>query len=132
MRLSTKTAPALLACAALVACGSSDEDQVKDAVESFAKAVEDKDADAFCDTVTSKQLGGGKDLDKAVERCKKEVDDKQFDSIGKVTDVKVTDVKVDGKTATAQVSATVKGKKEEPEKTTFRKIDGDWKIDLDE
>jgi len=132
MRFPTKAAPALLACAALVACGSSDEDKIKETVDTFAKSVEDKDSDTFCGNVTSDRLGDPKDADKAVERCKKEVDDQQFESIGKVTDVKVTDIKVDGRTATAQVSGTVNGKKEKPSKETFRKIDDDWKIDLDE
>ena len=113
----------LACCAALAACGASDEDKVEEAVGSFQQAVQDKDKKAFCDAVTSEQI-------RESDACEKQVKESDLESIGEVEGIKAEKIKVDGETATAQVSVTVKGERRSDE-ARFRKIDGDWKIDLD-
>lgn len=114
----------LTCCAALVACGSSEEDKVKESLDSFQQAVQDKDKKAFCDAVTSAQIRKSDD-------CEKQVKTSDLESIGEVKDIKAENIKVDGDKATAKVSVTVRGEATSDD-ATFRKIDGDWKIDLDE
>jgi|SRR5680860_112609 len=114
----------LTCCAALVACGSSEEDKVKESLDSFQQAVQDKDKKAFCDAVTSAQIRKSDD-------CEKQVKTSDLESIGEVKDIKAENIKVDGDKATAKVSVTVRGEPTSDD-ATFRKIDGDWKIDLDE
>jgi hypothetical protein len=111
-------------CAALGACGSSDEDKVKESLDSFAKAVGDKDEAAFCDTVTSEQI-------RKSDSCEKQVKASDLEAVGEINDIKAEDIKVNGDTATAKVSVTVQGQRSS-DAASFRKIDGDWKIDLDE
>lgn len=116
---------ALLACcAALAACGSSDEDKIGESLDSFQQAVEDKDRKAFCETVTSEQIRKSDD-------CEKQVKASDLESIGEVKEIKAENIKVDGDKATAKVSVTVRGERASDD-ATFRKVDGDWKIDLDE
>ena len=116
---------ALLACcAALAACGSSDEDKIGESLDSFQQAVQDKDGKAFCEAVTSEQIRKSDD-------CEKQVKTSDLESIGEVKDIKAENIKVDGDKATAKVSVTVRGEPTSDD-ATFRKIDGDWKIDLDE
>lgn len=116
---------ALLACcAALAACGSSDEDKIGESLDSFQQAVEDKDRKAFCETVTSEQIRKSDD-------CEKQVKASDLESIGEVKEIKAENIKVNGDKATAKVSVTVRGERATDD-ATFRKVDGDWKIDLDE
>ena len=111
-------------CAGLAACGgSSEEDKVKDSLDSFQQAVQDKDKKAFCDAVTSGQI-------KDSAECEKQVKASDLESIGEVKDIKAEDIKVDGDKATAKVSVTVQGERNSDD-ATFRKVDGDWKIVLD-
>jgi len=115
---------ALLCCTALAACGSSDEDKIGESLDSFQQAVKDKNEKAFCAAVTSKQIRKSDD-------CAKQVKAADLKSIGEVKDIKAENIKVDGDKATAKVSVTVRGKRTSDD-ATFRKIDGDWKIDLDD
>jgi hypothetical protein len=122
-----RSLPALLlvaCCAALAACGPSDEDQVKESLDSFVQAVKDKDEGAFCDTVTSEQIRKSDD-------CQKQIKAADLESIGEIKDIKAEDIQVDGDKATAKVSVTVRGERTSDD-ATFRKVDGDWKIDLDD
>lgn len=115
---------ALLCCTALGACGSSEEDKVKDSLQSFQQAVQDKDRTAFCDAVTSEQI-------RKADDCEKQVKVSDLESIGEVKGIKAENIKVDGDKATAKVSVTVRGEATSDD-ATFRKVDGDWKIDLDD
>src|SRR3954470_24787740 len=97
---------------ALSACGgsNSDEDQIKDLV----KKVDDNPT-ALCDNATKEllaQLGGE-------SGCKTLA--KQDNNSG--GDSKVSNVKVNGDTATATVTD-----KTGPSTVTFQKEDGDWKV----
>src|SRR3954468_1947907 len=97
---SPRRALLLLLCAptlALSACGSSDEDKIKDIVKDI-----DKDASALCDHATDKllaQLGGDAEKCKATARGYKDQTDK--DKVeGDIT------VKVNGDKATASFDTT--------------------------
>ena len=114
----------IASCAALSACGSSDEDKIGESLDSFQQAVEDKDRKAFCETVTSEQI-------RKSDNCEKQVKASDLESIGEVKEIKAENIKVNGDKATAKVSVTVRGERASDE-ATFRKVDGDWKIDLDE
>jgi ketosteroid isomerase-like protein len=126
MRLRPLVSTALVTTAvALTACGGdSDEDQIRSAVTDFTEAVQDKDAGKLCSSVVTERIPDG-------EKCEDQVSGDEFESIGKLEDIKVTDIKVKGDTATAQVAATVDGK-ESKDDGTFKKVDGDWKLALDE
>jgi len=126
MRLRPLVSTALVTTAvALTACGGdSDEDQIRSAVTDFTEAVKDKDAGKLCSSVVTERIPDG-------EKCEDQVSGDEFESIGKLEDIKVTDIKVKGDTATAQVAATVDGK-ESKDEGTFKKVDGDWKLALDE
>jgi hypothetical protein len=95
---------------AVSACGSkSDEDQIKDVV----KKVDDNPA-ALCDNATKELLAqlGGKAGCEALAKTNKDT-----------SKSKVTNVKVNGDTATATVTD-----KSGPSQVTFQKVDGDWKV----
>ena len=111
-------------CAAFAGCGTSEEDKVQESLDSFVKAVQDKDEAAFCESVTSEQIRKSDD-------CEKQVKDEQLESIGEVKDLKAENIKVTGDKATAKVSVTVQGERTSDD-AAFRKIDGTWKIDLDQ
>ena len=120
--------PTLLTAVALgvSACGGgdSDEDQIRSVTADFSEAVQDKDGGKFCDSVVTEEIPKGK-------KCEGELSDLFFKGIGKLEDVKVSEIKVKGDTATAKVAATVDGK-EMKDDGSFKKVDGDWKLDLDE
>lgn len=96
---------------ALAACGgsSSDEDKIKNLVKQV-----DDDPTALCENATKEllaQLGGEagcKQLAKTNNGASKS---------------KVSNVKVDGDTATATVTDN-----SGPSTVTFQKVDGDWKV----
>jgi ketosteroid isomerase-like protein len=121
MRSAAAGLTALLCAALLAACGSeSDEDQIRAVVKEFADAANDKDVGAICGQVVSKAFENE-------EECEKRA---PIGVLGSLEDYEVSDIKVDGDTATARIKATVGGKTDEgPGK--FRKVDGEWKLDLD-
>jgi ketosteroid isomerase-like protein len=126
MRLRPLVSAVLLTAAvALAACGGgSDEEQIEEVVASVSDAVREKDAGQLCDSVVTERIPEG-------EECADQISADDFGSIGDVESIEVTDIEVDGETATAQVSATVDGE-ETDDDATFAKSDGDWKLNLDE
>lgn len=109
----------------LTACGGeSDEEQIEGVVASFADAVQEKDAGKLCDTVVTERIPEGK-------QCEDQVSAEEFGSIGDVESIEVTNIEIDGNKATADVTATVGGE-EMKDDATFRKTDGDWKLNLDQ
>ncbi|MDQ3644393.1 MAG: nuclear transport factor 2 family protein [Actinomycetota bacterium] len=127
MRSAAACLTALLCAALLAACGGgseSDEDQVRAVVQEFGEAANDKDAGAICGLVVSKELKDEEDCEKQADR------EGQIGGLEAVDDIEVSDIKIDGDRATAQIKATVGGKTDAgPGK--FRKVDGEWKLDLD-
>jgi len=115
----------IVCCAALAGCGgSSEEEKVEESLDSFVQAVTDKDEGAFCDSVTSEQI-------RKSDNCEKQIKPADLEAVGEIKNIKAENIKVDGEKATAKVSVTVRGQRTSDD-ATFRKIDGDWKIDLDE
>lgn len=96
---------------ALSACGGSksDEDNIKDLV----KKVDDNPV-ALCDNATKELLAqlGGKAGCEQLAKTNKDT-----------SKSKVSNVKVNGDTATATVTD-----KSGPSTVTFQKVDGDWKV----
>jgi ketosteroid isomerase-like protein len=119
--LLTAVALGVSACGGV---GDSDEDQIRSVTDDFTEAVQDKDAGKLCDSVAIEKIPEGK-------KCEGELSDTFFKAVGKLEDVKVSEIKVKGDTATAKVAATVEGK-EMKDDGSFKKVDGDWKLDLDE
>lgn len=113
----------------LVACGGSDsdEDKVTDAVTT---ALESNDEAICTESFTQdfvEEVSGEKG-EAAVKNC----EDSFKEDNSETTDIEVTNVKVDGDTATADASFTAgEGDDASEEKASFElaKEDGDWKID---
>lgn len=125
VRFAAAALTALLCAALLAACGSeSDEDQIRDVVQEFAEAANDKDVGALCAQVVSKQFTDQEECEKMAGKGG------SLGEVGAVEDLQVSDIKVNGNAATARIKATVGGKTDAgPGK--FRKVDGEWKLDLD-
>ena len=108
---------------ALGACGSSDEDDVKDQVNSFRDAAKDKDAGKLCDTLSNQfikdQAGGSK------ETCEKALN-ASMDQLSKNAEKKfeITSVKVDGDKATVKTKTGDEGEST----SQWVKEDGKWKL----
>ena len=131
MRKRDHAAVAVLLAAALIAgCGGggeSDEDQVRDVVESFVQAGEDRDAATACDLLAADQvktvedIGPGGSCATILAGIFSKAEDVN-------TDVEIQDVRVEGDRAT--VDATVKSPDSQPkaESILVVKEDGEWKL----
>ena len=111
------------------ACGSSDEEDVQDAIRGFASAIEEKDYGEACDAVTEQvreALGnaatGAAGCEKVFEQANEaggleglptDADDLEFEK-----------VEVKGDSATVRIQGDNTGD------TTLRKEDGEWKLDV--
>ena len=106
----------------LAACGGeSDEEQIESTARSFFAAVEEEDAEAFCDAIVFTGPG----------RCEDVIEVSGFQSNGDLDDLQVTDVEVDGDTATAELRATSEDGTEMTQDAEFRRIAGEWKIEFE-
>lgn len=130
-RLSTLAAVA--ACALFASCGGgggkSDEEQIRQAVADYTKAISGKNPSKLCDVLITRRLAdASKDgRDKKLSSCRSRVKRRDFSKAPKAQKVTVKDVKVDGDKATGKVS-TGTGKKRQSGKISFRKIDDSWRI----
>lgn len=108
MRLRPLVAVVLLTAAvALSACGGeSDEEQIEGVVASFSDAVREQDAGKLCDAVITERIPEGEQCE---DQCEDQVSAEEFGSIGDVERIEVSEIEVDGETATATVTATVGG-----------------------
>ena len=109
----------------LSACGGSNGPE--QTVEDFATAAQDKDYEAFCDTIDPKLVA---DLEKASEgqKCAKvfEENEEELGDMSEGSDIEVLDSKIadDEKTATV----TVKNEDGKEEDLELIKVEDDWKI----
>src|SRR3954452_10405396 len=114
---TSRRALVLLLCAptlALSACGSSDEDKIKDLVKEI-----DKDGAALCDNATAgllAQVGG------TVEKCKETARGYKSDSDKSKVEGDIT-VRVNGDKATATFNTT-----DGPQVARFVKDGDNWKV----
>jgi ketosteroid isomerase-like protein len=107
---------------ALVACGGkSDEEQIDSTVRSFFAAVQEKNVDKFCDAIVFTAPG----------RCEDVITVDALRSDGALRDIEVTDIEVNGDTATAKVRATSADGAKMSEDAKFRNVDGTWKIEFE-
>lgn len=122
MRLLSLAAPVIVATVLFTACGGeSDEEQIEGALTSFFEAVEERDVAKFCDVVITDPPEG--------QTCEDEVSPENFTTTDDFEGIEVIDIEVDGDTAI--VTAKAKGDDVE-EQVSFRKLDGEWKIDFEE
>lgn len=107
---------------ALVACGAkSNEEQIDSTVRSFFAALQEKNVEKFCDAIVYTAPG----------RCEDVITAAALGSDGALRDIEVTDIEVDGDTATAKVRATSEDGTKMSEDATFRRVDGTWKIEFE-
>jgi ketosteroid isomerase-like protein len=120
----TVVAAALAAATLLVACGRSEEREVRDTLERYTEAIQRKDYQALCDDLLAKDLV--ENLRRVGAPCEIALQQGLGD-VDKPTIV-VESVKVDGDVASAV--ARTDAANQEPSKDTIRlaKEDGDWKI----
>jgi ketosteroid isomerase-like protein len=119
----------MLACAVLAAtgCGGNDEDDIRQTMRDFVTALNERDADKFCDDLVTKEFvekqtfaKGGK----ALADCKRTL--KQIKGL-KVTLVRVTSLKVEGDDATVKAVLQTNGQ-ESDQLYRLKKEDGGWRI----
>jgi hypothetical protein len=133
---------AVLAAGALVASGcgggggdgKSEKEKAEEAVSAYYKAFGSGDSDTACSYLAKEtaaaleKAGGGRDCPEVLDAALKRPD---YARIAKqLADVKVTSVRVTGKTATATTEVPGVGAGNDPVSTTvpLRKEGGQWKI----
>jgi hypothetical protein len=120
--------PLLICATALLAgCGdreASDSEQVRDVLQTFAKATEQRDYAKLCDDVFAPRLLTG--LQQIGLPC--EVAMKR--SLGTVKNPRLTvgKVTVKAKTATADVRTAADGQQPSSDKVQLEKVKGSWRV----
>ena len=121
---------AVLIClvALLVGCGGDDQKDAEQTVRDFVTALQERDADTFCDKLVTEEFLGqfsGATGDKAKESCKRELN--SLTSLEKVKLVKVESTKVSGDDAA--VTAVIERQGQRLKQVyRLKKEDGDWKL----
>ncbi len=120
---------ALLAALAVLAggCGGgepSDEEQVRDVLSTFSRAVEDRDYETVCDDVFAPDLLSG--LQSIGLPCEVAM----RNSLGQVRNPRLTvgEVDVKGSQPTAQVRTAAEGQAPSSDDLELRKVKGKWKV----
>ena len=119
-------APLALA-AATSGCGSrspSDEEQVRDVLQTFARSAEKRDYTTLCEKVFAPKLLSG--LQQIGLPCEVAMEK----SLGQVKDPRLTvgKVAVNGDTATAEVRTTATGQQPSSDTLKLQKVKGAWKV----
>ena len=106
------------------ACGSDEEDEVREAVTTYLKAVAEGDGPKACGRLTpaaQRQLVasvfGARDCNQAVDLFAERLPDRVK---SRMRDPEIEDVEVDGSRATVRVKDVEQG--------ALEKVDGEWKI----
>ena len=120
---------ALLATTALLLAGcgggeGSDEEQVRDVLATFARAVESRDYQRLCDEVFAPKLldglaGIGLPCEVALRNSLGEVKDPRL-TVGAVT--------VRGDRATAEVRTSAEGQEPSSDTLELQRVEGKWKV----
>ena len=120
---------AALTClvALLAGCGGDDKTQAQQTVRDFVKAVNTRDADAYCDDLITKEFREKTTFakgDRASESCKRE-----FRAIRglHIELVRIVSTKVDGDKATVTAVLGRSGQ-ELKQQLKLEQSDGDWKL----
>ena len=121
---------AVLICLAalLVGCGGDDKKDAEQTVRDFVTALQERDADTFCDDLVTQEFLGefsGATGDQAKESCKRELN--SLTGLEKVRLVKIESAKVSGDDAA--VTAVIERQGQRLEQVyRLKKEDGDWKL----
>lgn len=124
LRPSRSLTIAPLAALALAACGTSDEQQVRDALDRFERAVASKDYQQLCDELLAGELVGqlrsvGLPCEVALRTGLEGVNRPRLE---------VRRVKVRGDEALAVVRSTAKGQPSSTDTVKLRREDGSWRV----
>lgn len=122
-RLLLAVLAAFAAAVGALACGGSDEDQIRDTLKSYTQAYLDSDPEAACEHVTEaalESLGGGGSCAETLQLAVTQPEATEQ----LLEDFEVIEVTVDGDSATATVS-TAQGEEE----VALVRENGDWLID---
>ncbi len=123
-----KTLPLLLAAGlavGLTACGGSDSDDVKSALQDYNNAVADKDASKACDLLSDKAkktIGGT-----CEQRPNQGFSLLTAKQLGAFKKTEITNIKVSGDSATATITFP-KDSGVPPQKQALVKENGDWHL----
>jgi hypothetical protein len=127
--LLTKALPIVVAgglALGVGACGGSDSDDVKSALEDYNTAVAEKDATKACDLLSdaAKKTIGGKSCEDTLKSGFALLNAKQLSAF---TETEIKDVKVNGDKATATISFP-KGSGVPDQSQALVKENGDWHL----
>jgi hypothetical protein len=117
----------LLAAPLLAGCGGNDKSKVESTVRSFVKATNDRDADKWCNDLTTKDFkeqATGATGGEATDACKRQLKSLKRPS---VTLLRIDKVKIDGDRATASTTIDAQGQRA-PQAFRLQKEGGDWRI----
>ena len=119
---------ALLCLVALLAgCGGDDKEDAQQTVRDFVTAVNERDADAYCDDLITEEFREKSTFakgDQAVESCKRQL--KAIKGLH-IELVRIVSTKVDGDTATV-VAVLRRPGGEIKQRLQLEKDGGDWKL----
>jgi hypothetical protein len=109
--------------------GTSDEDQIRRAVDGYAQAISGKQPRKLCDVLITKNLldASKEDRAKQFESCRRRVGRQRFRGLPGPHRVKVDHVEVSGDKATARVRTTAAGQSNSST-VQFRRVDDRWRI----
>jgi len=119
-----------VAALALVACGGSDEDKIRDTYSSYSKALADGETEKACEYLTPQAVNrlkslGAKSCPAALKQGFAALNRKQRSAFKKV---KITNVTVTGEKATITLEFPKNsGIPTAPQ--ALSKVDGDWKLE---
>jgi hypothetical protein len=117
----------VLTAALLAGCGGSDKSKVESTVRDFVKATNDRDADKWCDKLTTKDFkeqATGATGGQATKACKRQLKSLRRPSVQLI---RIDRVKIDGDNATAATTIDAQGQRA-PQAFRLKKEDGDWRI----
>ena len=105
-------------------CGESDADQVRSTVSDFRKATDDRDYGRICKDILATDLV--RRLDALGLPCETALS--RYLARTRKPKIRVKNVKVKGRTATANVSSSAEGQPESRDTLELVREDGSWKI----
>jgi ketosteroid isomerase-like protein len=121
-------AVALICLVALLAgCGGDDKKEAEQTIRDFVKAVNERDADAYCDDLITEEFREKSTFatgDQASESCKRQL--KAIKGL-RIELVRIAGTKVDGDKATVTVVFRRSGQQVR-QRVMLEKDGGDWKI----
>jgi hypothetical protein len=123
-----RLAPLICALALLAGCGGgNDEEEVEQTIRDFVTAVNERDADRYCDELITEEFRERSTFakgDRARESCKRQL--KAITGL-RIRLERVGNPRVDGDKATVNVVFRRSGQRVN-QKVTLEKDGGDWKI----